>query len=94
MTNRLLPIYREFDVNMGTIVQAARAQGYAIPCKEGCDACCYDVAYTTEVELALVVERIRRMSPHRQKKSRTPLRSGSVGSGRPGSIRTPSRSST
>lgn len=64
--SRLLPIYQQFDQHMNALVTEARNMGATVPCKQGCDACCYDVAYTTEIELEDVVARIRRMSHYRQ----------------------------
>jgi Fe-S-cluster containining protein len=61
-------IYAEFDVHMNDLVREARRLGHSVPCKLGCDACCYDIAYTTESELEPIVEHILRMSTHLQDK--------------------------
>jgi Fe-S-cluster containining protein len=66
--NAVTAAYREFDVAMEDLVRAARVQGHSVPCREGCDHCCSDVAWTTEIEMGPAVERVRRMSPHRQNK--------------------------
>ena len=46
---RKLPLvqdaYRVFDVRMDVLVTEARRLGHSVPCKLGCDACCYDVTY-------------------------------------------------
>jgi len=68
MTVDVKDVYREFDVSMDRIVLAAREQGHDVPCKQGCDACCYDIAFTSETEMGPAIERIKRMSPHRQAK--------------------------
>lgn len=62
-----------FDAHMAQQVAAARVQGHTVPCREGCDACCSDLGYTSSVELAPAVARIRRMSPHRQRRIREQL---------------------
>ncbi len=70
MTVNVRACHREFDVSMDMIVRAARAQGHSVPCREKCSACCSDIAYTTEAEMGPIVERIAKMSPHRQNKIR------------------------
>lgn len=50
-----------WDVAVQSLVRRARAEGHSIPCKLGCDACCYDVARTLGVEAPELAERVRAM---------------------------------
>lgn len=59
--------YEQFDVEVGRLFGLARAQGNTIPCKRGCDACCYDVALITHLELPPLIEALRAMSPEARK---------------------------
>lgn len=53
--------YRAIDVPVARLVAKARAEGHTIPCKQGCDACCYDVTHVCHFELAPLIERLRQM---------------------------------
>lgn len=53
---------RAIDVPIGNLVRKARADGHSIPCKRGCDACCYEPTFITHFELAPIVERLRQLS--------------------------------
>lgn len=53
--------HRAIDVPVANLVKKARAQGHTIPCKRGCDACCYEPTHVTHVELAPLIERLRHM---------------------------------
>lgn len=58
--------YQEFDVAVDQLFTKAREEGHLIPCKQGCDACCYDVALLTQMELPPLIEAIRAMSPSKR----------------------------
>ena len=53
--------YEEFDVPLNAIFKKAREMGYTIPCKRGCDACCYDAAMATHFEMPPLIEHLRLM---------------------------------
>ena len=61
-SKRLLPIYREFDSSISALVTKAKLTGYRIPCKRGCDACCYDLANVTQFEIVPIIEHVRTWS--------------------------------
>lgn len=54
--------YQEFDVAVGRLFKMARVEGHTIPCSRGCDACCYDVALVTHLEMPPVIETLRTMA--------------------------------
>jgi Fe-S-cluster containining protein len=59
MNPRLREAHGAFDVEVTRIVRAGRAQGLSIPCRTGCDACCYDVAWCLPEEARELAERVR-----------------------------------
>jgi Fe-S-cluster containining protein len=55
-------VYEDFDVSVRDIVRRARAEEFVtVPCKTGCDACCYDIALATSFEADVVVDHVRRL---------------------------------
>lgn len=46
------------DVYLSAVVKKARGLGHSIPCRDRCDACCYDIAWCTPIEAREIVERI------------------------------------
>jgi Fe-S-cluster containining protein len=62
--------YKEFDVAIGRLFKKAREEGHSIPCKRGCDACCYDAALPTHLEMPPIVKRLRQMPAELQVKIR------------------------
>src|SRR5271157_1734511 len=52
--------YLEFDVHASALVRKARETVH-VPCKAGCDACCYDVAWVLPPEGEEIAERVRSM---------------------------------
>jgi Fe-S-cluster containining protein len=62
--------YRDFDVALGDIIKRARTEGHAIPCERGCDACCYDIAVVSHVEMTPVMDAIRALSAESRRKIR------------------------
>jgi Fe-S-cluster containining protein len=60
MNPRVRQAYREFDVEAKRLLKGfARREGVTIPCRRGCSACCYDIAWTIRAEVDELAERIR-----------------------------------
>jgi Fe-S-cluster containining protein len=57
--------HRAFDVAVTAIVRATRERAH-VPCTAGCDACCYDVAWTIELEARELALRVRSMPVRRR----------------------------
>jgi Fe-S-cluster containining protein len=66
--------YEGFDVAVGAIVRKARAKGHSVPCREGCSACCYDVAVATHFEIDVVLEAVWKLPVEDQAKVRRATR--------------------
>ena len=66
MDARVRRAHRVFDVFADEIVRKARREGYAIPCRRGCDACCHDVAWITRPESRELAERVASMPTERR----------------------------
>jgi Fe-S-cluster containining protein len=58
MTSKIRERYREFDVAIESLVAHTRRIGWDVPCKSGCDACCYDVVLMSHHEALPLLERI------------------------------------
>lgn len=53
--------YADFDVEASRLLKRVRSEGKSVPCKKGCSACCYDVAWVVQPEAAEIVERVQSM---------------------------------
>jgi Fe-S-cluster containining protein len=53
--------YADFDVEASRLLRQVRSEGKSVPCKKGCSACCWDVAWVVQPEAEELVERIRSM---------------------------------
>jgi Fe-S-cluster containining protein len=53
--------YKEFDVAIENIFKRARAEGHTIPCKRGCDACCYEALLLMHMEMRPILKHLASM---------------------------------
>lgn len=66
-------MYSSFDRAVDTLIEKGRELGASIPCKRGCDACCYDIALATQFEIPPIVDAVRELSEDDQQKIRSQL---------------------
>ncbi len=68
MNPTLRAAFREFDVTTRDLLRKVRSEGTVVPCKEGCDHCCYDVAWVLAPEVAELAERVQSWRTERREK--------------------------
>jgi Fe-S-cluster containining protein len=59
-------IYQNVDREVAAVMRQRREQGDPIPCRRGCDSCCYDAVQVAQFEVLPIVEAIRRLDQKQQ----------------------------
>ena len=58
--------FQEYDVALERLKSTVRSAGHVIPCKSGCDACCYDLPLVFDIEMSPLIDRIKKMPKDEQ----------------------------
>ena len=71
--------FKEYDVALEALFKKAREEGHTIPCKRGCDACCYEAVVALSIELGPMVKELRSMSKETLNEIRERIEAWAVG---------------
>lgn len=64
--NAIARIYQDVDGEVQAVMRQRRERGDSIPCKRGCDSCCYDAIQVAPFEVLPIIEAIRHLDREQQ----------------------------